>query len=172
MRKGVCIMMYILFSVVAVAGGIMFLNAPWVKRARVRKKAEEKKLEVSRIARMVNFKKQKFVVYVRTKDGRKSSFESVLIGALLSFSVREIEPLKEINGRAVADGDTASLNDTLAIIGTSWNNSCGTKCDYRLLSAKTGILGAGNIGPYLNEEFLAKIIVEDLAINFPEKNES
>lgn len=184
---------------------VILYNTPRAKAARVRKAEEyrrqeeerkrKKKAEAARKAQqMENFRKQCLVVYIREKDGRKSSFEAVMIRALLEKGLT-IGPLPENNGRAIAGGDTSSLkNGLLALVGTSWHKngtdraydyggaSLGTYkweatyCDYRLLVATEDgagkILGVGcahrsDTYDSSHENNLANSIIEDLASTFP-----
>lgn len=181
---------------------VILYNTPRAKAARARRteeylrqeeeRKEKERAEVARKARqMENFRKQHLVVYIREKDGRRSSFEAVLIRMLLKTGIT-VEPLPESDGRIVSGGDTSKLQDgLLALVGTSWHkNGTGvsydylgdpegtykwesTYCDYRLLVAtnegKGKILGAGcRDGSTSGEEFLAGRIIHDLASTFPE----
>lgn len=181
---------------------VILYNSPRAKAVRARraeeyrrqeeKRKEKERAEAARKARqMDNFRKQRLVVYIREKDGRKSSFEAVLIRMLLKSGIT-VEPLPENNGRTVAGGDTASLKDgLLALVGTSWHKSGSwadyedlvmreyehTHCDYRLLAAgedgKGKILGAGyDRWSTSSEDILANSIIRDLSSTFPEATES
>lgn len=186
---------------------VILYNTPQAKAARVRRaeeyrrqeekrKQEEKEEAAQKAKRLENFRKQRLVVHIREKDGRKSSFEAVLIGMLLEKGVT-VEPLLENNGRAISGGDTASLkNGLLALVGTSWTKTVQhegyyvspseesdryyrpayteifTHCDYRLLAATeegTGkILGAGcDRQESSHESRLANSIIHDLASTLP-----
>lgn len=184
---------------------VIFYNTPRAKEARARSaekyrrqeeaRKEKERLEEDRKARqMENFRKQCLVVYIRDRDGRKSSFEAVLIRMLLRSGIT-VESLPENNGRAVAGGDISSLKDgLLALVGTSWHKEgtgtdkegTGTDyeygftykwertyCDYRLLA--TGDNGAGKIlgagcehSSASRENTLAENIIKDLASTLPE----
>lgn len=188
---------------------VILYNTPRAKAAKARRaeeyrRQEEKQKEkeraeaVKKARHMENFRKQRIVVYIREKDGRKSSFEAVLIRMLLKSGIT-IEPLPENNGSAIAGGDITSLKDGfLALIATSWIKSeekgdywendadAGLVsiprytekrrfCDFRLLEATGGgvgkILGAGCWNAIV-EENLANTIVEDLASTIPEVPEN
>jgi len=185
----------ILLVVVGVA--VVLYNTPQAKAARARRAEEYRRQEEERKEKkragaerkerqMENFRKKRLVVYIREKDGRKSSFEAVLIKALLASGIT-VEPLPESDGRAVAGGDTASLKDgILALVGTSWhekgtgtNHEVGyvykweaTYCDYRFLAAsengKGKILGAGcDHWDTSHENTLASSIIRDLVSTLP-----
>jgi len=190
----------ILVLVVIVVAVVLY-NTPQAKAARARmaeeyRRQEEERKEKERAKaerkerQMENFRKQCLVVYIREKDGRKSSFEAVLIRKLLGFGIT-VEPLPENDGRAVAGGDTAPLKDgRLALVGTSWHkNGTGvsyergtmweweaTYCDYRLLAAgkhgKGEILGAGcDHENTPDESFLAVRIIGNLVSTLPVESE-
>lgn len=181
---------------------VVLYNTPRAKATRARrveecqqqeeKRKEEERAEAEQKARqMENLRKQRLVVRIREKDGRKSSFETVLIRMLLRSGII-VEPLPENDGRAVAGGDTSSLKGgLLALIGTSWHKESTkrdydygftynwerTYCDYRLLAAGengTGkILGAGcDHCDTSYENILAKSIIRDLASTLPETPEN
>lgn len=177
---------------------VVLYNKPRAKATRARraeeyrqqeeKRKEKERAEAERKARqMENFRKQRLVVHIREKDGRKSSFEAVLIRILLKSGIT-VEPLPENYGRTVAGGDTSPLKGgLLALVGTSWHKEgtgtdyeygftykweC-TYCDYRLLAAGengTGkILGAGcDHWDTSHENTLAESIIRDLASTLPE----
>ena len=166
----------------------VILNTPRARAARTRRseeyrrqeeeRKEKERAEAARKERQMEiFRKQRVVVYVREKDGRKSSFEAVLVRMLLTSGII-VETLPENDGRAIVGGDTSSLKGgLLAIVGTSWrryaSNLARTYCDYRLLAAGENgagkILGAGcdQIDPSY-ENILAKSIIRDLASTLPE----
>jgi len=181
---------------------VVLYNTPRAKAARARRadeyrrQKEERKEKEGAEARqkarqMENFKKQRLVVHIREKDGRKSSFEAVLIRMLLKSGIT-VEPLPENSGRAVAGGDTTSLkNGLLALVGTSWHKEGSrtdyeycftytwehTYCDYRLLAAgedgKGKILGAGcDHWNTSHEDTLATSIIRDLSSTLPETPEN
>lgn len=126
--------------------------------AREKRKRERKKEAIINENRVKNFRQQKFVVLVHTKDGRKSDFESVLIGGLLVLGAT-VKHLQEDKGRA-ANGDMLNENEIL-LIGVSWEDMSSWNCDYRL-SNKEKILAAGNCMSELSTNDLASAIVEKI----------
>lgn len=180
---------------------VVLYNTPRAKAARAcraeeyrQQKEELKEKEKAEITKMVrqmkNFCKQRLVVYIREKDGRKSSFEAVLIRALLKEGV-SVQFLRDNDGRAIANADAELLKDgVLALIGTSWcKEKTGggyedydigyigeyqyevTYCDYRLLSASSGVVSILGAGCQDREsscvEDLANLIIRDLASMVP-----
>jgi hypothetical protein len=185
---------------------VVLYNTPRAKASRKRRaeeylrqeeeRKEKEKAEAARKAKqMENFRKQRLVVYIREKDGRKSSLEAVLIRMLLEKGIT-VELLPENSGRAIAGGDTASLKSgLLALTGTSWVRTVNheghyvrssyksdgyyqpaytekfTHCDYRLLATEGDagkILGAGcDHRSSSCESSLANGIIEDLARTIP-----
>jgi len=186
---------------------VILYNTPRAKVARARradeyrkqeeqKKQEEKEEAARKEKQLENFRKQRLVVHIREKDGRKSSFEAVLIRMLLEKGIT-VELLPENSGREIAGGDTASLkNGLLALTGTSWVRTVHhdghhvsasyesngyyqpsytetfTHCDYRLLAATEEgagkILGAGcGYQVSSRESKLANSIIHDLASTLP-----
>lgn len=145
-------------------------------------------LRDQRKAQMENLRQHRFVVYVREKDGRKSSFEALLIAELIRQQLA-VEYLPESDWQAIIGGDLKLLADgRLALIGTSWHRSrrqdpdwhAGsesefTYCDYRLLAAvedgRGQILAASCVpGASYWGEHLANRIVEKIAETmFPAK---
>jgi hypothetical protein len=177
---------------------VVFYNMPHAKAARRRRayeyrqqeeerKEKEKKKAEHEAKQMEKFRKQRFVVCIREKDGRKSRFESILIRALLLSGVT-VEPMPENNEHIVADGEKTSLKCRLFMLtGTSWHtkrseSDCDsgafwigeyTHCDYRLLTADNDgnrkILAAGCDCRYSSEEnALANQIIRDLSLNMQE----
>lgn len=172
---------------------VILYNTPRAKAARARRAEEYRRQEeerkekerteaVRKALQMDNFRKQRLVVYIREKDGRKSAFEAVLINALLKTNAT-IQPLEEKDGRAIASGNTEPLeNGVLAVVGTAWHTKetvCSsnldqpwistherTYCDYRLLeksSEGTRVVAAGNKKDATSDEhWLARWIVEHL----------
>ena len=177
-----------LFLLIVVA----LYNTPRAKAARARdaeedrKRQEERSREMREVAeekarQLENLRKQRFVVYIREKDGRKSSFEAVLISTLLGAGT-PIKPLEEKVGHAIASGNMESLkNGVFAVIGTAWSSTkieyCGeelghrnverTYCDYRLLMKDDNgarIMAAGSEQKRSSDENdLARSIVNHLA---------
>jgi len=170
---------------------VVLYNTPRAKAARKRRAEEHRRQEEERkekeraeARQMENFRKWRLVVHIREKDGRKSSFEAVLIRTLLKSGIT-VESLPGDSGHAVAGGDTSSLKDgLLALVGTSWHKEGAGEdemghykwaqiyCDYRLLaSANDGvgkILGAGcEHWDSSHEESLANTIIGDLASILP-----
>ena len=176
-------------------------NTPRAKAARARRaeeylqheeeqKEEERAKASIEAQQMENFRKQPLVVHIREKNGRKSSFEGILIITLLKNDV-SVQFLPNNDG--CANADVKSLKDgVLALVGTSWRKEKtgggyedhftgayideyqyeATYCDYRLLYASNGvvnILGAGCQGrasSYVDS--LANFIVGDLASIVPQ----
>lgn len=187
----------LLLSVAVILYNTLRAKAARTRRAEEYRRQEDKRKENERAEaarktrQMESFRKQRLVVYIREKDGRKSSFEAVLIRMLLKSGIT-VEPLSENDGRAIAGGDTASLkNGLLALVGTSWHKEgTGTDyeygftykwertyCDYRLLAAdedgKGKILGAGcEHWDTSNENTLANSIIGDLSSTLPETSEN
>lgn len=182
---------------------VILYNTPRTKATRARRveecrrqeeeRGQKEKEEAARKAKQLeNFRKQRLVMYIREKDGRNSSFETVLIRTLLQMGVA-VQLLHESDGRAIANGDTESLKDgSLAIVGTSeskektgggyedhftggWINNYRyevTYCDYRLLATDDDgavrILGAGYKDlDSSRAEWLANLIIKDLASMVP-----
>lgn len=171
---------------------IVLYNTPRAKAARVRSAEEDRRAREKRekewkegaaqkAKELENLRKQRLVVYIREKDGRKSAFEAVLISALLETGAT-IEPLEEKDGRIIASGNTESLkNSVFTVVGTVWNNTkseyCGeeighrnverTYCDYRLLTKNDNgarIIAAGSEQKRSSDEYdLARLIVRHLA---------
>jgi hypothetical protein len=173
---------------------VILYNTPQARAKRIRKEEkrqqqkkeqeEKKRLEAEQRARqMENLRRQRLVVYIREKDGRKNTFEGILIRELLKLGIT-VEVMSENNGRAIANGDTFSLkNGLLALVGTSWYTAdtgggfLNIYCDYRLLGVdKEGrgkILGAGYEYRYntYREDLLAHSIIEDISSTLPETPE-
>lgn len=181
---------------------VILYNTPRAKAARARKAEEcrrqeeerrqKEKEEAARKTRQLeNFRNQHLVVYIREKDGRESSFEAILIRALLQMDIA-VQFLSESDGRAIANGDTESLQDgSLTLMGTAWSKEKTgggyedhftggwisnyqhevTYCEYRLLAMTDGvvrILGAGYKDlDSSRAERLANFIIKDLASMVP-----
>jgi hypothetical protein len=176
-----------------ILGRIVFPILKWWGDAPVVRELRQRNLEEmsgpekakERAKKLKNFRKSRLIVYIREKDGRKSSFEAVLISVLLKIGVT-IEHIEEDKGRAIAVGNQGSLqNGTLALVGTAWertkNEYCGedvgycdverTFCDYRLLKSDGDILkvvAAGNDQDISsNKGGLGDLIVERLILSLP-----
>lgn len=155
-----------------------------LEREKERKKAEAVR-QAERVQQVKNLRRQRLVVYIREKDGRKSSFETVLTRVLLNAGIT-VEPFPETSGRAIADGDTTALkNGLLAVVGTVWfkkRTSGGyedtfagdiplrthevTHCDYRFLAPTdrgTGKILRAGYDHDDEKEGLAVKIMYDLA---------
>ena len=166
-----------------VLGLILLMASPfvarWAKSARAhnieesRKKEEELEAEAHRKAKQLNnFRKQRFIVYIRERDGRKSAFEALLISVFLKMGI-VVEPILDTVGRKVMSGDTSELRaDILTLVGTSWvseervgahwvpssyesngyeateHTDYTTHCDYRVFTkatdSKANIIAAGS----------------------------
>ena len=196
-----------------VVGGLLLVaiiavlyNLPQAKAARSRRAEEERrwheqmekrdKEKVEREAKLMEkLRQQRFIVCIREKDERKSSFEAVLIKELIKQGIT-VESIPRPDVLAIAGGDVSLLKDgQLAIVGTSWRTTEThrteegmfgssvyqtekTHCDYRLLTRGDGregkgqILGAGYESEDQNswgvgyEKVVAEFIVKDLATNF------
>ncbi len=121
---------------------------------------------------------RRFVVFIREKDERKSSFESVLIRCLLERGV-VVLPMTEGVGKNLVRGfDCPFEDDRIALVGTAWyrKEEGETCCDYRILCnaeiasestgqpAKISIVGAGMEKSRFNlEDILASSIIQDIA---------
>ncbi|MFH1162101.1 MAG: hypothetical protein V1696_02405 [Candidatus Jorgensenbacteria bacterium] len=159
---------FLIFSELILARIIFPILEPLIelwKNSPVVREFEQRRLEEmsgpEKAKKLENFRKSRLIVYLREKDGRKSSFEAVLISALLKIGVT-VEHIEEDKGRAIAVGDQGSLqHGTLALVGTAWESArdeyCGedvgycrverTFCDYRLIQNDKGVLrivAAGN----------------------------
>lgn len=173
---------------------VVLYNTPRAKAARARRveeyrqqeeqRKEKERAEAERKTRQIeNFRKQRLVVYIREKDGRKSAFEAVLIDALLKTGVT-VQPLEEKDGRIIASGNLEPLEKgVLAVVGTAWHTKetvCSSDldgsriftrestyyCDYRLLEKSvegTRVVAAGSKKtPTSDEYWLARWIVEHI----------
>lgn len=112
-------------------------------------------------SQMKNFIKHSFAVYIRDKNGEKSSFEDALIGRLLDLGATA-ELLLENDGKAVVNDDTSVLKDGfLAFIGTSSQDGDCTQCNYRLLvddKGKIKIINAGCDEGYSQKDLAERIV--------------
>ena len=163
------------------------VNASVKEKKVLRKKRTKEEAETNRILaarfkdQLEKLRQHHFVVSIREKDGRKSSFEAILIAGLIRHGLI-VEYLTENDWQVIVGGGTKLLaNGLFALVGTSWHRSRRqdpdwsegresefTYCDYRLLAAaddgKGKILAAGCEGMAAYwEEPLADRIVEHIA---------
>jgi hypothetical protein len=172
-------------------------RATAMKRAqeKLQKEQDEQAVKAKEKRQLENFQKQRLVVYVREKDGRKCSFEAVLIKQLLTFNI-DVKFLRDKDGKDLLEhgiGDVLQ-DGSLALVGTAWlkkyqRGGCvdldtiipyheidAICCDYRLLNLTAGtvnILGAGyQDTDYDYQDLLAFRIICDLAkmLETPEKS--
>jgi len=147
----------------------------WIAGAKARKtervREEQEEVEERRrkgAEKRENFKKQRFVVCIRERDGRKTSFESDLIGAIVKGGA-SVDYLPDNKVKALAEGDMTSLGDgLLAIIGTAYETDVWY-CDYRIVERngeKTRITVAGS-GNSLDADLLAGSIVINIIDHLP-----
>lgn len=145
------------------------------KRQQEEKEQKEQKEQAEQFRqREASFLEARFAVYIRDKDGKKSSSEAFLTRDLLQRGVT-IVPLLEAIGKEILGGDFGRFpKDVCVLVGTAWGNPNNSSdyCDYRLVTVAGGnegrIVGAGHHRyPKGKHAKFAEWIVHNLISTFP-----
>lgn len=113
---------------------------------------------------------QKFVVIIRTKDGKKTALETEVIGALLAHKAL-VTTIDNGDIEKLLSGQKITFQEnTLCLIGKTWTSGSEYKsdhCDFRLLSSSTQVCAAHHVSSrkhYYEElsEVIAYKIASDL----------
>jgi len=144
--------LWILIGIIVLAVFIVLIV--FAKRESEREYREQKEKEKEELEETTKkLKKHSFVVVIRERDQRKTCFESIFIGQLVTHGVKVIA-LKEDEAKKLLKGDFNPIpQDTKALIGTTWtwkddspfNYSktglyCHRSLDYRLIEPSNKIL--------------------------------
>ena len=113
---------------------------------------------------------KKFVIMIRTKDGKKCDYESAIISSLINAKaiVTAATPEREAD---FFKGDHSSLNTNQLAITGYYKPGTGhdegylsPNCDIRIYNTEGTILAAGNVDAYSNNAWkVVHFLAKDLA---------
>ncbi len=122
--------------------------------------------------RLKNLQQQKFYVYIRKSDGRRTCFETNLIGEFLKYGIT-VKLTDEATGALLAANNTAPLKDgTLGLVGVfiTRTDSELLACDFRVLAADEsgeGKIVAVGVERSFGERALAEKMIYNISMMLP-----